>query len=210
MTTTLEDIVYLQSEAGKAELAEAAKLELHDRSLLLQLTRLRLRLGAREAGAVLEQIGLRERAATEFERASEMLFTREGLEQRRGRPWPAIRRPGLRALPSSPTAVAESGATRLHLHRFHMSRPMIGTRRDSPAPSTTSAFMDSPAVPSFIWRMCSSCRLQPWKGFFSIRAVEPEAAEYSRSVTTNRRSRFWNPGCRQLGDWGEGGAWSDA
>jgi THUMP domain-containing protein/RNA cap guanine-N2 methyltransferase len=82
--TSLQDIHYLQSATGAAELSEAAKLDLDDRSLLAHLSRLRERLRPEQAAAILEQTRLRRRALSKFSRAGEMLFTPEGLEQSSG------------------------------------------------------------------------------------------------------------------------------
>lgn len=81
---TLESVAYLRSSEGAAALRAAAELDPGEQALLRELERLRRRLAPELAGAVLEQVRLRAKAAMKFTHASEMLFTREALEQASG------------------------------------------------------------------------------------------------------------------------------
>jgi SAM-dependent methyltransferase len=81
---TLETLAFLRSAEGRAELAAAAELDLGGASFLMELTRLRRRLPADRAAAVLDQTLLRRRALRKFALAQQMLFTAEGLEQASG------------------------------------------------------------------------------------------------------------------------------
>jgi hypothetical protein len=81
---TIDSIDYLRSREGERALAAAAELELGSGSLLRDLTRLRRTLPAERAAAVIEQTGLRRRAADKFALAGRMLFTAGALEQATG------------------------------------------------------------------------------------------------------------------------------
>jgi hypothetical protein len=81
---TLETLAFLRSVEGAAELSAAAELDLGGTSFLNELTRLRRRLTADQAAAVLDQTLLRRRAARKFALAQQMLFTSDGLEQASG------------------------------------------------------------------------------------------------------------------------------
>lgn len=84
MALTLETLAFLRSAAGTEALRSAAELDLTGASLLPDLMRLRRGLAPERAAAVLEQVGLRRRAATKFSLAAQMLFTAEALEQASG------------------------------------------------------------------------------------------------------------------------------
>jgi hypothetical protein len=78
---TLKMMQFLLSEQGTAWLDEAAGLPGTPASHLADLSYLRRHLSPEQAGAVLEQVRLRARAAPRFERAAQMLFTGAGLQQ---------------------------------------------------------------------------------------------------------------------------------
>jgi THUMP domain-like/RNA cap guanine-N2 methyltransferase len=82
--TAIAAIEYLQSAAGEEQLRAVAEFDLSDNALLREITRLRKKLSAEQAAAVMEQAALRRRAAAKFSRAAEMLFTPDGLEQSSG------------------------------------------------------------------------------------------------------------------------------
>lgn len=75
---------FLLSPTGQALLAEAVACGSTEESLLSDVTRLRKRFPAEHVSAALETARLRERASAKFSRASEMYFTRQGLEQASG------------------------------------------------------------------------------------------------------------------------------
>jgi hypothetical protein len=79
--TSAEDLAWLLTPAGEAELAAAASLP-DDR--LTRISRLRKRLSAERAVAVVELLELRRRARAKFADPDRMLFTPEGLEQSTG------------------------------------------------------------------------------------------------------------------------------
>lgn len=72
---------WLASEEGAAQLAAAESMRIEGVGDLKIGEELRQQLDAERAALVLTQLDLRERAATKFSRANEMLFTRAGLEQ---------------------------------------------------------------------------------------------------------------------------------
>lgn len=78
---TLRTVRFLLSEAGSRWLERAACLPDTPASHLANLSHLRRHLPADQAAAVLEQVRLRARAASRFDRAARMLFTQTGLEQ---------------------------------------------------------------------------------------------------------------------------------
>lgn len=76
-----EELEFILSPAGRAILDELATESLTPETHLAMAERLRSRLGPGLAAAALETALLRRRAATKFSRASQMFFTRDGLEQ---------------------------------------------------------------------------------------------------------------------------------
>ena len=78
---TDQALTYLLSTEGAALLAELAAAGLHEADLLAQTTRLRRRYPRDVVAAALDLALLRERARPKFARASQMVFTREALEQ---------------------------------------------------------------------------------------------------------------------------------
>jgi hypothetical protein len=72
---------FLLSDEGTDWLERAARLPCTPASQLSDLATLRRHLSPDRAAAVLEQVRLRARAATRFERAGQMLFTDAGLQQ---------------------------------------------------------------------------------------------------------------------------------
>ncbi len=95
-------VQFLLSDEGASWLERAASLPCTPASHLADLSYLRRHLSPERAAAVLEQVQLRARAASRFERADQMLFTDAGLQQSthpavaahraerfRGRPWVA-------------------------------------------------------------------------------------------------------------------------
>lgn len=81
MDDSLPHYHWLASADGAAELWAAAKLRAEGIADLKIGESLRQRLDPERAALVLTQLDLRERAASKFTRAGEMLFTRAGLEQ---------------------------------------------------------------------------------------------------------------------------------
>jgi hypothetical protein len=78
---TVEIVQFLLSDEGVSWLEQAASLAGTPASHLADLSYLRRHLSSERAAAVLEQVQLRARAASRFERAEEMLFTDAGLQQ---------------------------------------------------------------------------------------------------------------------------------
>jgi SAM-dependent methyltransferase len=78
---TDEALTYLLSGEGSALLAELATASLDEGNLLALTTRLRARYPRSVVAAALDLALLRVRAEAKFARASEMVFTREALEQ---------------------------------------------------------------------------------------------------------------------------------
>ncbi|RME40485.1 MAG: class I SAM-dependent methyltransferase, partial [Caldilineae bacterium] len=72
---------WLTSPQGAEWLRRAETLPLTPATRLTDLQTLRRHLSAEEAAAVVEQVLLRRRGGAKFERAGEMLFTRNALEQ---------------------------------------------------------------------------------------------------------------------------------
>jgi len=72
---------FLVSPSGTKWLAEAANLALTPQTLIADLQGLRTSLTPGQAAAVVEQILLRRKGLTKFDRAEAMLFVREALEQ---------------------------------------------------------------------------------------------------------------------------------
>ncbi|MGV9678590.1 THUMP-like domain-containing protein [Nocardia sp. NPDC003482] len=89
-----EDVDYLAGAAGRAALAEVARLELTEASLVRDLGRVRGEYGDR-AGVLVETVRLRRRAGAKLAGAGEWLFTDDALQQ------------------ATPTAVARHRALRL-------------------------------------------------------------------------------------------------
>src|SRR5215213_5135247 len=75
---------FLVAPAGQHWLAVAAALPPGPTHHLANLARLRRDLPPEQAGAVLEQAGLRRQGAAKFARAEAMLFTAAGLQQATG------------------------------------------------------------------------------------------------------------------------------
>jgi hypothetical protein len=78
MPSTLEDLRWLTSAAAQPHLQRCAA---HTGQLTQLVRRLRQALSAERAHLVIEQVELRRRGAEKFAQASEMFFTRQGLEQ---------------------------------------------------------------------------------------------------------------------------------
>lgn len=78
---TLQIAQFLATSAGADSLTKADALTLTPETLLADLKTLRQWLTPAQAAAVVEQIQLRRKGVTKFERADNMLFTREALEQ---------------------------------------------------------------------------------------------------------------------------------
>lgn len=78
---TLQIAQFLATGAGADSLAKADALTLTPTTLLTDLKTLRQWLTPAQAAAVVEQIQLRRKGVKKFERAYNMLFTREALEQ---------------------------------------------------------------------------------------------------------------------------------
>lgn len=78
----LSDLEFLASSLGAQLLADLSDADLSPAAVLPLLTRLRKTLTPEQAGAAVEQAGLRRKASTKFgPNAASMLFTRDGLEQ---------------------------------------------------------------------------------------------------------------------------------
>lgn len=80
----LSTFYFLLSPPGQALLSEAAARRPTEASLLADLSALRQRYPPEQAGAALETVRLRGRAAAKFGRAEVMYFTRPALEQASG------------------------------------------------------------------------------------------------------------------------------
>jgi hypothetical protein len=78
---TEQALTYLLTPKGAALLTELAATDLSEAGLLAQTTRLRQRYSPDVAAAALDLARLRQRAKSKFERAGQMFFTREALEQ---------------------------------------------------------------------------------------------------------------------------------
>lgn len=78
---TVEIVKFLLSDEGFGWLDRAASLPGTPASHLADLSHLRRYLSSERAAAVLEQVRLRARAASRFERAGQMLFTEDGFQQ---------------------------------------------------------------------------------------------------------------------------------
>ncbi len=96
MTLSRRALDVLLSPEGRAILADLAARDLGDDHTLALLGNLRRDLAPDAAGAVLALARLRQRAASKFSRASEMIFTAEALEQASGE-WLATWRASLMA-----------------------------------------------------------------------------------------------------------------
>ena len=81
---TLEDLSWLRSAEGQRLLDTLALDDIREETLLVHLTRLRREYSREHAAAGLETAILRHRAALKFERAGQMYFTRDALEQASG------------------------------------------------------------------------------------------------------------------------------
>src|SRR5438067_1817483 len=76
-----DQIAFLSTPAGRVILTEASSVEA---GLVAAIQRLRKSHSVWETSAAIELLELRSRAEAKFSRASEMYFTREGLEQSTG------------------------------------------------------------------------------------------------------------------------------
>lgn len=78
---TLDDLHFLRSDAGQAELRQLQNSPITPHNHLQLATALRKRLSPAETQAVLELALLRQQGVVKFEKAAEMYFTRPALEQ---------------------------------------------------------------------------------------------------------------------------------
>ncbi|MPY83678.1 MAG: class I SAM-dependent methyltransferase [Actinophytocola sp.] len=92
---TVDDVAFLRSAEGVDALAACADLALTDATRLRDVRRARELVGEARAGAVLETVLLRRKAASKLDSADDWLFTEDALQQ------------------ASPTAVARHRAVRL-------------------------------------------------------------------------------------------------
>lgn len=86
-----EELDFILSPAGRALIDDVTAESLSPATHLATASRLRARLAPPLAAAVLEMALLRQRAAQKFSRASQMFFTRDGLEQATAEPVAAHR-----------------------------------------------------------------------------------------------------------------------
>jgi len=81
---TLDDWAWLRGDDGQALLAHLAERAIVEADLIGHLTRLGKRYGQSRAAAAVETAWLRQKARAKFERAGDMYFVREALEQASG------------------------------------------------------------------------------------------------------------------------------